>query len=58
MILTLVLIVFGLAKLALELGADLIQQLVQPCGTVSSGRHASHSAMRVHGHFCDTRMKR
>lgn len=49
------LIVLRLAELGLELGADLIQQLVEALRTGDSGRStSSHAAMRVHGHLCDT----
>lgn len=52
--LTLVLVVFALANLGLELGADVIEQLVQAGRAVPSGWDASHASVRIHGHGCDT----
>lgn len=37
----------GLTLLAVELGSNLLKQLVQAS---IAGRHSSHAAMRVHGH--------
>lgn len=52
--LTLVLIVLGLAQLRFELGPNVLEQLVQAGGAVDSGRSPSHATMtRVHGHLCD-----
>lgn len=44
---TLMLKALGLALLAVELGSDLLKQLVQAS---IAGRHSSHAAVRVHGH--------
>lgn len=52
--LTLVLVVFALANLGLELGADVIEQLVQAGRAVPSGWDAPHASVRIHGHDCDT----
>jgi hypothetical protein len=46
--LTLVLKVLGLAKLALEFGPDLFEQLVET-SAVAWG-NTPHAAMRIHGH--------
>lgn len=50
--LTLMFVVFRLSELALEFGANLIQQLVEARRSVAR-RHAPHTAVRIHGHFCD-----
>lgn len=52
--LTLVLVVFALANLGLELGADVVEQLVQAGRAVPSGWDAPHASVRIHGHDCDT----
>lgn len=52
-VLTLVLVVLALANLRLELGANLVEQLIEAYGATSSGRNTSHSSMRVHRHACD-----
>lgn len=52
--LTLVLVVFALANLGLELGADVVEQLVQTGRAIRSGRDAAHASVRIHGHGCDT----
>lgn len=51
--LTLVLIVFALANLGLELGADVVEQLVQAGRAVPSRWDAPHASVRIHGHDCD-----
>lgn len=50
-VLTLVLIVFALPNLSVELGANLVHQLGEARGPISSGRDTSHASMRIHGHF-------
>lgn len=54
--LTLVLVVFALANLGLELGANLFHQLGE-ARDPSSGRDTSHGSMRIHGHFRDKWLK-
>lgn len=50
--LTLVLVVLGLAKLSLEFRADLVKQLAKAGGTIYAGRCASHATVAwIHGHF-------
>ncbi len=52
-VLTLVLVVFAGTHLALELAADLVEELAQAAGTVA-GRHAAHNAVAwIHGHDGD-----
>lgn len=52
--LTLVLVVFALANLGLELGTNVVEQLVQAGCAVPSRWDASHASVRIHGHGCDT----
>lgn len=56
--LNLVLVVFALANLGLELGADVVEQFVQAGRAVPSGWDAPHASVRIHGHDCDTSIVR